>query len=78
MTAPVLHRETADVAKPSNRLKLTAVEIMQEFFAPRRGNVEVLPRPEKLLEVMVDVARSGKSLDAVSYTHLTLPTTPYV
>ena len=34
--------------------------------------------PEEFRRKMVELARSGRSPYAVSYTHLTLPTTPYV
>ena len=55
------------------RLSLTDPQLRQELdrFAARSQSRE-------LARLMDDIAREAGASEAVSYTHLTLPTTPYV
>ena len=63
--------------KAAQQLHLTpAMQLTLEWHANADARFSVLLRALK--EIFFEAARSGQYLYAVSYTHLTLPTTPYV
>ena len=66
------------VAAASHQTELTIPKITQTIILTRAGGRTGMPEKESLKELASHKSTLCLYLSAVSYTHLTLPTTPYV
>ena len=57
-------------------IKKLAIILIIIFTIKLNGQIQVIPEGESAFTQATKIERSGNI--AVSYTHLTLPTTPYV
>ena len=69
---------TAKVFSYPKCFKLVAIVVALIVLGPKPMATILIPRPFKDLVIFLTAFGSDGSPSAVSYTHLTLPTTPYV
>ena len=69
-----------DSQKPKEEMKSMKLDISDEMIAERRGGSGPMPKdmPKWMALTITKIDLANKWIGTVSYTHLTLPTTPYV